>query len=144
MAELRKSAEDYLETILILKNKNGVVHSIDVAHHLSYSKPSVSRAVANLKRDGYIDMAPGGELTLTDTGLSTAKNVYERHTILSSFLAKLGVSAEAAADDACLVEHVISDESFACIKAFVEGHGGEDGGSAEKDDKKKKKKKKKS
>ena len=143
MAELRKSAEDYLETILILKNKNGVVHSIDVAHYLSYSKPSVSRAVANLKRDGYIDMAPGGELTLTDTGLATAKNVYERHTILSSFLANLGVSAKTAADDACLVEHAISDESFARIKAFVEGHGGEDGG-AEKDDKKKKKKKKKS
>ena len=111
---------------------------------------SVSRAMANLKRDGYIDMAPGGELTLTASGLSTARNVYERHTTLSSFLAALGVSDKTAADDACLVEHVISDESFARIKSFVENGcevtapSADDSERTSKDDKKKKKKKKKS
>ncbi len=144
MSQLRKSAEDYLESILVLKSQHPTVHSVDVAHYMSFSKPSVSRAMGKLKQDGYIEMAPSGELTLTAMGQEVAENIYERHTILSSLLQNLGVGQKAALEDACLVEHVISDESFACIKAFVKS-GAPTGAAAagEKDDKKKKKKKKK-
>lgn len=113
---LRKSAEDYLETILILKNEKGVVRSVDVAHHLEFSKPSVSRAVTNLRNDGYLVMMADGELVLTEKGLSVAEHVYERHTVLTGFLASIGVPPETAALDACLVEHVISEETFSSIK----------------------------
>ncbi|MDL2324735.1 metal-dependent transcriptional regulator [Ruminococcaceae bacterium OttesenSCG-928-A16] len=113
---LRKSAEDYLEAIYILKNTSGVVHSIDVANMLGFSKPSVSRAVGNLRQEGYLTMKEDGELLLTKKGTAAAEHIYERHTVLSSLLISLGVSEKTAADDACLIEHVISDETFDKIK----------------------------
>lgn len=139
---LRRSAEDYLEAIYVLKRQKGVVRSIDVAHHLDFSKPSVSRAVNNLKRDGYLEMQEDGELLFTPIGLEAAEKVYERHTILTALFTSIGVSEDVAAEDACRVEHAISDETFARLKAThntrLAGLGlGEDA------DKKKKKKKKK-
>ena len=113
---LKKSSEDYLETILIIKNQKGVVRSIDVAHYMDFSKPSVSRAVTNLRRDGYLEMKEDGELIFTPKGLSAAQNIYERHTILTQLLISIGVSEETAAADACRVEHAISSETFAKIK----------------------------
>lgn len=115
---LRKSAEDYLEAILILKKSSGTVHSIDVANHLGFSKPSVSRAVSNLRQDGYLTMESDGELLFTDKGLAAAEQVYERHTVLTKLLVSLGISEQTAANDACLIEHVISDETFDKIKDF--------------------------
>ncbi len=115
--ELRRSAEDYLETIYVLKQKNQLVRSIDVAHHLDYSKPSVSRAVNNLKREGYLEDREDGELCFTKKGLYEAMKIYERHTILTALFISLGVSPETAAEDACRVEHAISDETFKCLKA---------------------------
>ena len=115
--QLRRSAEDYLETIYILKNQKGMVRSIDVAHHLDFSKPSVSRAVTNLKREGYLEMREDGELLLTKKGLATAEKIYERHTILTALFTSIGVEEKVAAEDACRVEHVISDETFARLKA---------------------------
>lgn len=109
---LRQSAEDYLETILILTNRKGVVHSIDVAHEMDFSKPSVSRAVSNLKNEGYLIMKENGELVLTEKGQAAAEKVYERHTILTGLLVQLGVPQDIAAEDACNVEHVISTETF--------------------------------
>ncbi|MGD9559097.1 MAG: metal-dependent transcriptional regulator, partial [Oscillospiraceae bacterium] len=105
--ELRRSAEDYLEAIYVLKQQKGLVRSIDVAHHLEYSKPSVSRAVGNLKKAGYLEMLPDGELVLTEMGLKTAKSVYERHTVLTALFTSIGVSEKTAAEDACRVEHAI-------------------------------------
>ena len=113
---LKKSSEDYLETILIIKNQKGVVRSIDVAHYMDFSKPSVSRAVTNLRRDGYLEMKEDGELIFTPKGLSAAQNIYERHTILTQLLISIGVNEETAAADACRVEHAISSETFAKIK----------------------------
>ncbi|MFV0351130.1 MAG: metal-dependent transcriptional regulator [Oscillospiraceae bacterium] len=113
---LRQSAEDYLETILIIKNKKGVVHSVDVANHLNFSKPSVSRAVSNLRRDGYLEMLENGELILTPLGANVAEHVYERHTVISAMLISLGVSEETALEDACNMEHVISEETFQQFK----------------------------
>ena len=115
--ELRRSAEDYLEAIYIIKQQKGIVRSIDVAHHLDYSKPSVSRAMGNLKKDGYIEMRPDGELLFTKKGLQTAENIYERHTILTQLFTSIGVPKEIAAADACRVEHAISEETFERLKA---------------------------
>ena len=116
---LHESAEMYLETIYVLSQKSGSVRSIDVADHMGYSKPSVSRAVGLLKRGGYLTMAPDGYLTLTDNGIKTAKKVFERHTILSQFLSRIGVSEQTAVTDACKIEHVISDETISAIKKFL-------------------------
>ncbi len=127
---LKMSSEDYLETILILKNQKGVVRSIDVAHYMDFSKPSVSRAVTNLRRDGYLEMKEDGELVFTPKGLAAAQNIYERHTILTQLLIDLGVSKETAAADACRVEHAISSETFAQIKLFHQKRA-KDSGSAE-------------
>ena len=145
---LRMSGEDYLEAILVLKQKKGVVRSIDVAHHLNYSKPSVSRAVNNLKGDGYLEMQPAGELILTGKGRAVAETILERHTILTKLFVHAGVPEGIAAEDACKVEHDISEETFRCLK---ETYGKELDTSgkkprddkAEKADKDKKKKKKK-
>lgn len=117
---LHESAEMYLETIYVLSEKNGTVRSIDVAEHMGYSKPSVSRAVSLLKKGGYLNMAADGLLTLTDTGRVTAKKIFERHTVLSRFLALIGVDGEIAARDACKIEHVISDETVLAIKDFID------------------------
>lgn len=120
---LQESAEMYIETIYRLSLESQYVRSIDVADAMGYSKPSVCRAVANLKQNGYLFMDEGHFLHLTDAGIEVAKKVYERHTVLSSMLIALGVDAKSAARDACRIEHVISDTSFAAIKRHMEEKG---------------------
>ena len=115
---LKYSGDMSLETIYVL-SKNGVVRSLDVAEYMGFSKPSVSRAVGLLKQGGYLIMDRDGSLTLTEEGLGVAKKIYERHTLLSDFLVRLGVDKNTAAEDACKIEHDISDESFAAIKRHV-------------------------
>ena len=115
---LQESGEMYLETIYVL-SKNGVVRSLDVAEYMGFSKPSVSRAVGLLKQGGYLRMDKDGYLTLTESGLDVAKKIYERHTLLSKFLVRLGVDEKTASEDACKMEHDISDESFSAIKDHV-------------------------
>ena len=117
---IHESGEMYLETIHVLSKKNGAVRSIDISEHMGYSKPSVSRAVAHLKGDGYILVDKDGYITLTESGLSVAKKIYERHTVLTQLLIRLGVSPETAASDACKIEHNISDESFEALKKHAE------------------------
>jgi len=119
---LHESAEMYLETIYQLLQERGSVRSVDVAESMGYSKPSVSRAVGLLKKGGYLLMEKDGSLMLTECGLATAKKVYERHTILTSLLTRLGVSPETAAEDACKMEHVLSDETFEAIKNHMREH----------------------
>ena len=106
----------YLETIYILSNKTGAVRSLDVAEYMGYSKPSVSRAVGLLKDGGYITVNKDGFLSLTDAGREVAERMYERHTTLTELLVFLGVNRETATEDACKIEHVISEESFNAIK----------------------------
>ena len=113
---LQESGEMYLETILILRQKSRNVRSIDVGEYMGYSKPSVSRAMGLLKSGGYIKVDENGFITLLEPGREVAEMIYERHTLLTQFLTKLGVSPEVAAEDACKLEHVISDESFQAIK----------------------------
>ena len=117
---LHESAEMYLETIYVLTEKSNSVRSIDVAEYIGYSKPSVSRAVSLLKQGGYLVMAEDGILSLTDEGRIAAKKIFERHTVLSQFLALIGVEDEIAAKDACKIEHVVSDETISAIKKFIE------------------------
>ncbi|MBQ5841153.1 MAG: metal-dependent transcriptional regulator [Clostridia bacterium] len=117
---LQESGEMYLETILVLSKTNHAVRSIDIVEHIGYSKPSVSRAVGLLKNGGFIAVDPAGHITLTDEGRRVAEKMYERHNLLSDWLIRLGVSADTAAEDACKIEHVISDESFEAIKKFTE------------------------
>ena len=118
---LHESAEMYLETIHMLSRTRGTVRSIDVAEHMGFSKPSVSRAVGLLKQAGHLIMDKDGHLTLTDSGLAIAEKIFERHTILTGMLRRLGVDEKTAADDACKLEHVISDATFAAIKRHMEG-----------------------
>lgn len=120
--KIHESAENYLETILMLKKDKGSVRSIDIAHELGFSKPSVSVAMKNLRENGYITVENGGEINLTDAGLEIANKMYERHTLLTGWLTALGVSPETAAEDACKIEHVISVESFEAIKAHERLH----------------------
>ena len=117
---LHESAEMYIETIYRLSQESNFVRSIDVAENMGYSKPSVSRAVSLLKQGGYLLMDKDGFLTLTDAGNAVAKKIFERHTVLSDLLVSLGVDEKTAARDACRIEHVISDESFAAIKRYLE------------------------
>ncbi len=114
----RESAENYLETILILSQRKGKgeVRSIDIVNELEFSKPSVSVAMKNLRENGYITVDKDGYIRLTDKGLEIAEKMYERHTLLSQWLIKLGVDEKVAVEDACRMEHVISAESFAAIK----------------------------
>ena len=122
---LRESGEMYLETILVLtREKNREVHSLDVAEYMNYSKPSVSRAVGLLKKGGYLEVSKDGALTLTEAGREIAEKIYERHTLLTGFFTMLGVDKEIDAKDACKIEHDISDESFEAIKNHVREHGG--------------------
>ncbi len=114
--ELQESGEMYLETILILLHKNGFVRSVDVCEYMGYSKPSVSRAVSLLKKGGYIEVDGVGGLHFTRIGLTIAKKIYDRHKTITEFLTGLGVPEKVAAEDACRIEHVISDKSFAAIK----------------------------
>ena len=113
---IHESGEMYLETIHVLYKKNGRVRSIDVSEHMGYSKPSVSRAVGLLKKGGYILVDKDGYITLTDSGLQVAEKIYERHTLLTNLLIRLGVRPEVASEDACRLEHAISDDSFEAIK----------------------------
>ena len=120
---LNESAEMYLETIYQLSQEQHSVRSIDVAESLNYSRASVSRAVGLLKKDGYLEMDEDGFLNLTELGKSTAEKIYERHMILTAALKALGVDEESAAEDACRIEHVISDKSLAAIKAYMKQYG---------------------
>ena len=116
---LQESGEMYLETIYILSKRMSGVRAIDVCEYMGYSKPSVSRAVGLLKNGGYLTVEDNGYLRLTEEGLFVANKMYERHTTLAGFLTRLGVSPDVAAEDACKMEHVISDESFHAIKRHV-------------------------
>ena len=116
---VHESGEMYLEAILVLTRKTGFVRSIDVSEYLGYSKPSVSRAMGLLRQGEYIQVDTDGSITLTDTGLAIAEKIYERHTMMTDLLIRMGVSQETAAADACKLEHAISDESFEAIKRFV-------------------------
>ena len=117
---LQESGQMYLESIYVLTKNGKKVRSIDVCEYMGYSKPSVSRAVGLLKKGGYIEVDPEGYLTLTAEGEKLSKKIYERHTILTEFFVSLGVSRETASEDACKLEHHISDESFDAIKAHLE------------------------
>ena len=119
---VRESGEMYLEAILVLAKKSGYVRSIDVSEYLGYSKPSVSRAMGILREGGYILMEKDGAITQTDSGKKLAETIYERHTVLSELLIRLGVDEKTATDDACRIEHVISDESFQAIKQYYYQH----------------------
>ena len=123
--KLHASGEDYLEAILIIKNKKGYVRSIDVAGFMNYSKPSVSHAVSLLRDGGFVDVDENGFLNLTENGREIAEKIYERHTLISGWLTAMGVSPEVAAEDACRIEHVISAETFEALKAHVSGKTGE-------------------
>lgn len=116
---LQESGEMYLETIYILEKRGGAVRSVDVGEYMGYSKPSVSRAMGLLKNGGYVVADKDGFLTLTDVGLEIAEKIYERHTLLTEFLVRLGVEREIASDDACKIEHHISDASFEAIKRYA-------------------------
>ena len=119
---LQESGEMYLETILILSRKNGQVRSVDISEYMGYSKPSVSRAVGLLKKGGFITVEKEGFIHLTDKGLSLAEKILERHTILTHLLIRLGVSQETASNDACRIEHVVSDETFEAIRNHMLEH----------------------
>lgn len=114
-----ESLEDYLETILLLQKRMGQVRSIDIANEMNFSKPSVSVAMKNLREKEYITMADNGYITLTESGRQRAESVLERHTILSNWLISIGVSRETALEDACKVEHDLSEESFEAIKKMT-------------------------
>lgn len=116
---VHESGEMYLEAILVLSKKNSFVRAIDVSEYLGYSKPSVSRAMGLLRQGEYIVVESDGAITLTETGRQIAEKIYERHTLLTELLVKMGVSQETAAADACRLEHAISDESFQAIKRFA-------------------------
>lgn len=116
---LQESGEMYLESIYVLTKKSSSVRSIDVCEYMGYSKPSVSRAIGLLKSGGYVVVDGEGFLSLTQEGKDVAQKIYERHTMLTEMLVRLGVSREVAAEDACKIEHVISDETVAAIKKYV-------------------------
>ena len=122
--KIQESAENYLEAILVLTQKNGQVRSIDVAHYTGFSKPSISRAVGLLRDNGYVSIDQNGLLGLTESGMQIATSIYERHT---AFLTALGVDAETAAEDACRIEHVLSEETFDKLKqhakAYIDAQG---------------------
>ena len=123
--KIHESAENYLETIHVLSQRNGMVRSIDIANELEFSKPSVSVAMKKLRESGYITMAADGTITLNESGLEIAKRVYSRHRAVTRLFTLLGVSEEQAAEDACKVEHDLSDETYACICAFIAKQDGE-------------------
>ena len=117
---IQESGEMYLETILRLSQKSGHVRAIDVGEEMGYSKPSVSRAMSILKQGGYIVIEADGSIVLTDTGREIAEKIYARHTLITNFLISIGVDKETAAEDACKMEHSISDTSFEAIKKLAE------------------------
>lgn len=117
--KLQESGENYLETILVLEKRNGIARSVDVANELNFSKPSVSRAVSVLKSAGYVEIGSINQLLLTPSGREIAERVYDRHCTLKAYLMSIGVSNKTASEDACRMEHVISDEAFQKIKALI-------------------------
>lgn len=117
--QLQESGEMYLETILVLSRKNPFVRSVDISAEMGFSKPSVSRAVGLLKDGGYIEIDSSGHIALTDKGRQKAEQIYERHSVLSDMFIKLGVSSVTAEEDACKIEHIISDETFEAIKRHI-------------------------
>ena len=117
---IQESGEMYLETIHVLSKEKNTVRSIDVAEHMGYSKPSISRAMGLLKNGGFIEIAKDGAITLTEAGIAVAQKIYERHTLLTRLLVMLGVSEEIALEDACKLEHAISDESIEAIKKHIQ------------------------
>ena len=117
---IHESGQMYLETIQILSQKSTYVRAIDVGEQLGFSKPSVSRALSILKRDGHVSVDDSGAITLTESGLAIAQTMYTRHTILSQMLMKLGVDEKTATEDACRIEHVISEKSFSAVRAHME------------------------
>ena len=119
MAKIQESGEMYLETIYILSKTNQAVRSHDVAEYMNFSRPSVSRAMGLLKNDGYISVDKNGYITLSEKGKTLAEKIYERHTLLTDFLVSLGVDEKTAAEDACKIEHDISDASFKAIKNHI-------------------------
>ena len=119
---MHESGEMYLETILVLGQRKNLVRAVDVATEMQLSKPSVSRAVGLLKNGGFINVDEHGFITLTDVGREVAEKIYERHTVLTRLLVSIGVDEETAANDACRVEHVISDKTFNAIKAHTTGN----------------------
>ena len=119
---LQESGEMYLETIHVLSKTNPHVRSIDISEHMGYSKPSVSRAMGILRNGGYILVDKDGYITLTESGLAVAEKIFERHTLLTQLLIRLGVEPAVASEDACKLEHAVSDQSFAAIKRFVGGN----------------------
>lgn len=119
--QIRESAEMYLETILVL-SKKGTVRAIDIAKAMNFSRPSVSVTVHNLEKEEYIKISENGEISLLEKGKTVAEIIYERHTVLTELLIKIGVSPETAAEDACKIEHDISPESFECIKKSIKNH----------------------
>lgn len=121
MKKIHESAENYLETILILQQRNGAVRSIDIAAEMEFSKPSVSVAMKNLREQGCITMDEDGFISLTGQGRKIAEGVYERHLLFSRWLVSLGVPEDVAAEDACRMEHVISEETFRAIQRHVDG-----------------------
>jgi Mn-dependent DtxR family transcriptional regulator len=123
--KIQASAENYLETIYVLKRRIGAVRSIDVVNELGYSKPSISVAMKNLRENGYIVMDIDGYIRLTEAGSAVAEKMYERHTLFSRWLVSLGVDEKIAGEDACRIEHVISEESFAAIKRHTGCMGAE-------------------
>ena len=120
--QIHESAEDYLETILVLQQRLGRVRSIDIVNELGYSKPSISVAMKRLRENHYIEMDAEGFITLNDSGRAIAERIYTRHDLLTKFLVTLGVSRETAAADACKIEHDLSDETFEKIRQHAEGH----------------------
>ena len=122
---IHESAEDYLEAILILRERQGMVRSIDVVHQLELTKPSVSVAMKRFRENGYIEMDSDGFITLLPPGEEIAQRIYNRHKLLTKFLVALGVSEETAAADACKMEHDLSDETFEKIKAHAQRHEGQ-------------------
>lgn len=119
--KIQESAENYLEAILVLQKRKGVVRSIDIANELSFSKPSVSVAMKNLRTNGYIEVDGDGYISLLDKGREIAEKIYERHMLISSWARPHGVSPETASEDACRIEHVISAETFEKLKEHVAG-----------------------
>ena len=117
--KIHESAENYLETILLLEKNNGFVRSIDIATELGFSKPSVSVAMKNLRENGYIETDTTGHIVLLSKGREVAEKMYERHMLITKWLVSIGVPEDIAADDACKVEHVISEETFVAIKGLI-------------------------
>jgi Mn-dependent DtxR family transcriptional regulator len=116
---IQESGEMYIENIYLLTKQSDKVRSIDVCERMGYSKPSVSRAIGILKRNGYIEVDPSGYITLTESGTRVAERIYERHTILTEFLVSIGVPHDVAVLDACKMEHILSDEAFVAIKKSI-------------------------